>query len=104
MLETHAAKRLEIIIEAPLQARLTRALEKAGAPGYTVLPVFGGFGSSGPWTRDGQVSRASGMVAVVCIVAPEKTEALLEAAYRLLEHQIGVLSIADCEIVRKERF
>ncbi len=103
-METHAAKRIEIIIEAPMQTRLTRVLEEAGAPGYTVLPVFGGFGRSGSWSREGQVSRAAGMVAVICIVAPEKAEPLLEAAYRVLERQIGIVSITDCEVVRKERF
>ena len=46
-METHKAKRVEIIIEAPLERRLTGALKKAGVTGYTVLPVRGGSGGLG---------------------------------------------------------
>ncbi len=104
MIETHKAKRVEIIIEAPLLERLERALIEAGATGYTVLPVFGGHGRSGPWSREGQVSGAEGMAAVVCISRPERVEALLEAAHAVLARHIGVVAISECDVVRKERF
>ena len=57
-MQTHKAKRVEIIIEAPMEGRLTAALEKAGVTGFTVLPVLGGSGRSGRWTREGQVGRS----------------------------------------------
>ena len=63
-MQTHKAKRVEIIIEAPMEGRLTAALAGAGVTGFTVLPVLGGSGRSGRWTREGQVGR-SGMVSVV---------------------------------------
>ena len=44
----HPAKRVEIIIEAVMERRLTAALERAGVTGFTVLPVQGGGGRSGP--------------------------------------------------------
>jgi hypothetical protein len=44
------------------------------------------------------------MVSVVCIVAPERLDGLLEAAFRVVERHIGVLSVADCEVLRPERF
>ena len=103
-METHTAKRIEIIIEAPMERRLTAALDEAGATGYTILPVLGGSGRSGPWTRDGQVSRAGGMVAFVCIVAPDRVDALLSAAFAVVERHIGVVSVTDCQIVRPDRF
>ena len=103
-MQTHAAKRVEIIIEAPLLGRLTDALERAGVTGYTVLPVLGGHGRSGPWTRDGQVGVADGMAAVICIATPERVAVLVEAAYAVVERHIGVVSITDCEVVRKDRF
>ena len=71
-MQTHAAKRVEIIIEAPMERRLTDALQKAGVTGYTVLPVRGGSGRSGPWSRAGQVSPAGGMVAVVCLIGEDR--------------------------------
>ena len=103
-MDTHQAKRIEIIIEAPLERRLTKALSDAGVTGFTVLPVLGGSGRSGRWSREGQVSSAGGMVAVVCLIAPERLDALLDAAFAVVERHIGVVSITDCEILRAERF
>ena len=79
-MQTHTAKRVEIVIEAPLERRLTEALTGAGVTGYTVLPVLGGSGRSGLWSREGQVGRAGGMVAVICLIRPDRLEGLLEAA------------------------
>ena len=102
-MQTHKAKRVEIIIEAPMEGRLTAELEKAGVTGFTVLPVLGGSGRSGRWTREGQVGR-SGMVAVVCLIRPERLDALLEAAYAVVEGHIGVIGVTDAEVLRAERF
>lgn len=102
-MQTHRAKRVEIIIEAPMEGRLTEALKKAGVTGFTVLPVLGGSGRSGHWTREGQVGR-SGMVAVICIVRPDRVDALLDAAFKVVERHIGVVSLTDCEVLRAERF
>lgn len=103
-MQTHQAKRVEIIIEAPMQRRLEDALARAGFSGYTILPVIGGNGRSGPWSREGQVSLAGGLVAVICIVAPDKKDRLLDAAFAVLERHIGVVSVSDCEVLRAERF
>ncbi len=102
-MQTHQAKRVEIIIEAPMERRLTETLIKAGVTGFTVLPVLGGSGRSGHWSREGQVGR-SGMVAVICIVRPERVDALLEAAFKVVERHIGVVSVSDCQVLRAERF
>jgi nitrogen regulatory protein PII len=103
-MQTHTAKRVEIVIEAPLERRLTEALTEAGVTGYTVLPVHGGSGRSGRWTRDGQVSRVGGMVAVVCLIRPERLDELLEAAFAVVEAHIGIVSVTDAQILRAERF
>ena len=102
-MEMHAAKRVEIIIEAVMEARLTAALRGAGVSGYTVLPVMGGAGRSGEWSREGQIGR-SGMVAVVCLIRPERLDGLLEAAFAVVERHIGVVSISDAQVLRAERF
>ena len=103
-METHTAKRVEIMIEAPMEQRLTRALVEAGVTGFTVLPVLGGSGRSGRWSREGQVSRAGGMVAVVCLIRPDRIDGLLEAALGVVDRHIGVISITDAEVLRVERF
>ena len=103
-MQTHNAKRVEIIIEAPLEGRLTKALRDSGVTGYTVLPVRGGSGRSGAWTRSGQVSTAGGMVAVVCLIRPDRLDTLLNAAFAVVEPHIGVVSITDAQVLRAERF
>jgi nitrogen regulatory protein PII len=102
-MQMHPAKRVEIIIEAPMEARLSEALIKAGVTGFTVLPVLGGSGRSGHWTREGQVGR-SGMVAVVCLIRPERVDSLLDAAFAVVERHIGVVSVTDAQVMRAERF
>jgi len=103
-MQTHRAKRVEIIIEAPMERRLADAILAAGITGFTVLPVLGGSGRSGRWSREGQVGAAGGMAAFVCIVRPERVDALLEAAFAVLKSHIGVVSVTDCEVLRAERF
>ncbi|PXW68623.1 nitrogen regulatory protein P-II family [Loktanella sp. PT4BL] len=102
-MQTHTAKRVEIVIEAPLENRLTKALTDAGVTGFTILPVLGGSGRSGVWTREGQVGRA-GMVSVVCLIKPERLDGLLDAAFSVVEKHIGVVSITDAQVLRAERF
>ncbi|MBS8262037.1 DUF3240 domain-containing protein [Roseibium polysiphoniae] len=103
-METSIAKRVEIIIESPMESRLTDALSEAGVTGYTVLPVLGGSGRSGRWSREGQVSRAGGMVAVICIIREELLNGLLDAAFKVVQRHIGVVSVTDCQVLRTERF
>jgi len=103
-MQTHKAKRVEITIEAPMERRLTQALDAAGIAGYTLLPVLGGSGRSGAWSREGQVSRAGGMVMLVCIVREERLDVLLQAAFNMLERHIGVVCVTDCDVLRAERF
>lgn len=102
-MDTHQAKRVEIVIEAPMERRLTDALTAAGVTGYTVLPVYGGSGKSGQWTREGQVGRA-GMVAVIALIRPERLDTLLDAIFKVVERHIGVVSITDAQVLRAERF
>ncbi len=102
-MQMHTAKRVEIVIERPLESRLTDALNEAGVTGYTIVPVRGGSGRSGPWTREGQVGRA-GMSLIVCLIRPERLDSLLEAAFAVVERHIGVVSVTDAQVLRAERF
>jgi len=103
-MKVHRAKRVEITIEAVMERRLTEALERVDVTGFTILPVSGGSGRSGKWSREGQVSRAAGMINVVCIIRPERLNILLDAAFDILDRHIGVVNVTDCEVLRAERF
>jgi len=101
---THPAKRVEITIEAPMQRRLTRLLLEAGITGFTILPVLGGSGRSGHWTREGQVTSAGGMISVICIIRSDRLDTLLDAVFPMVDSHIGVVSVVDCQVMRAERF
>ncbi|MGB0410203.1 MAG: P-II family nitrogen regulator [Pikeienuella sp.] len=103
-MQMHNAKRIEIIIEQIMERRLTDVLTAAGVTGFTVLPVRGGSGRSGPWARSGQISRAEGMSAVVCLVHPDKLNGVLEAFFPVLERHIGIVNVSDVQVVRAELF
>ncbi|WP_299202956.1 transcriptional regulator [uncultured Tateyamaria sp.] len=103
-MQTHKAKRVAIIIEQVMQSRLTDAMADAGVTGWTILPVLGGSGQSGTWSREGQVSRGTGMVQVICVIRPERLDALLDAAFTVVERHIGIVTVGDCEVLRAERF
>lgn len=103
-MQTHEARRVEIIIEAPMEERLVRAVEAAGISGYTILPVLGGSGRSGAWSREGEVSRAGGMIAMICIIQPQRLDPLLEAVLPVLSNHIGVVSVTECAVLRAQRF
>lgn len=103
-MQTHNAKRVEIMIEAVMLRRLTEALESADVTGWSVLPVLGGSGRSGAWSREGQIGRGTGMVQVICLIRPEKLDPLLDAAFKVVERHIGVISVTDTKVLRAERF
>ena len=103
-MQTHQKKRIEIIIEAPLQKRLLDLLNRYEVKGYTVLPVAAGGGIETSWQRGGQVSAAGQMVMVVCIVDPGQAETIVEGVYGLLTRQHGIVSLSDVEVIRGERF
>lgn len=103
-MQTHQAKRVAIIIEAPMLRRLTDVIDAAGVSGYSILPVIGGSGRSGSWTSAGSVGRAGGMMQVVCIIRPDRLDDLLEQIFSVVERHIGVVTVMDCEVLRAERF
>ena len=99
-MELQDTKRVEIIIEAPLERRLTEAMQAVDVTGYTVLPVLGGSGKSGAWSREGQVSRTSGIVSVVCLINPDQLDTLLTAVIPVVEPHVGAVSITDAKVLR----
>jgi nitrogen regulatory protein PII len=56
-LPTHAKKKLEIIIEAPMLNRLLDLLDRLAVTGYTVVPAIAGRGRDGSW-REGNLTDA----------------------------------------------
>lgn len=103
-MDMYDAKRIEIMIEQIMERRLTDLLIEAGVKGFSVLPVRGGSGRSGLWSRQGQVGRAEGLSCVVCLIQPDRLDALLEAIFPVLDRHIGVVNVTDAKVLRAELF
>ena len=103
-LVTYPKKRIEIIVEAPALSRVLKALDGTGVLGYTVVPALAGRGLGGQWTRDDSFNNASHMVSVVCIVDESLAEMAVTAVYAVVSAQIGILSVSDVSVMRKEHF
>ncbi|MBB98571.1 MAG: transcriptional regulator [Rhodobacteraceae bacterium] len=103
-MQTYAKKRLEIIVEAPIQERLTALLDRLAVTGYTVLPALAGRGRSGEWSREGLVGGAGRMIVIVCLLDAERVDEVLEAVFSMVSRRTGIVSICDVQVVRPEHF
>lgn len=101
---TTAMRRLELIIERMALKRACNILEEAGLTGYTISSAMAGYGSSGHWMRDGDISNTQDMVIIVTIGSAETVERALKDLHRLIDAHIGILSVGDVEVLRPKRF
>ena len=104
-MQTHLKTRIDIVIESAAVPRLAHLLDaEESVHGYTVLPVHGGSGEQGYWTRDGQVSAADGMMLVMCILDTQHKDVVLNQVYEFVENRAGIITLSEVEVVRKDRF
>lgn len=103
-MQTYPKKRIDIVVEAPLLARVIELLDAQGVGGYTVLPALAGRGSGGVWHRDGLVGRAGAAVTIFCILDANKVDDVLEPLFRLVSRQIGIVSVSDVQVIRPDHF
>jgi hypothetical protein len=104
-MQTHTKTRIDIVIEQAAVARLARLLDtERSVHGYTVLPVHGGSGEHGLWTRDGLISEADGMMLVMCILDSQNKDAVLKRVYAFVENRAGIITVSEVEVVRPDRF
>lgn len=103
-MEMHRKKRIEILLEAPAQKRLTDLLDRLDVTGYTVLPVIGGKGHHGVWSREGLPSAAGAMVSVAVIAAEERLDEVLVPVFELVRRHIGIVTVSDVTVIRGDRF
>ena len=102
-MQTHPKKKLELIVEKPITQRLLDLLDGMDVTGYTVLPAIAGRGQDGAW-EEGQITAASHMVQIVCVLDEAKLEEVLPAAFEALRPQIGIVYVSDVAVVREAHF
>ena len=92
------------MVEAPLLNRMISILEAQGVGGYTVVPAIAGKGKSGSWHRDGQVGRVGAVLQIFCIVDESRVDDVLDAIFKLVSRQIGIVAVSDVQVIRPEHF
>lgn len=98
---THPMTLVTIICEALARAPVTRAVEAAGAHGYTLFPVEGR-GSAGE--RPGDIAEFSN-IQVEVILQPEAADRLLEHLQRELFPLYAMVAHAsDIRVLRPRKF
>lgn len=103
-MQTYPKKRIDIMVEAPLMKRVLGLLDQSGVSGYTVLPALAGRGIDGSWHRDGLVGRVGAVVQIFCILDEERVDAVIEPLFALVSRQIGIVTISDVQVIRKDHF
>jgi nitrogen regulatory protein PII len=104
MTKYHAKKRIDIVVEAPLLRTIVSTLDRAGVPGYSVLPIVEGRGAQNAWHSQGQVGDATNMMAVLCIVDAAQADEVMDAVFAALQDRIGFITMSDVVVFRPERF
>ena len=103
MVELHAKKKLEIIVEAPIVGRVLRVLERDGAGGYTVLRCLAGSGHDGAW-QQGDVSDAVDKRLIVVIADADTAQAMIDDLGDIMRRYSAILYLSDVQVMRPEHF
>ena len=102
-MKTFRKKRLEIVIEHPLERRVLALLDEQGVSGYTVMPALAGRGHRGAW-RQGLSSGAEEKVMIMAVLDEKKAPAIIKAIYDLVGEYVGILLLTDVEVLRPDHF
>ncbi len=103
MVELVRRKRIDILVDAPLSEWLAEVAASVGIAHHTLLPVHSGKGLSGAW-RDEDVSGALAKRMFIAIANDAKVQALIDALAPHLSSYGLVVTIADVDVVRGDRF
>ncbi|MEM7670506.1 MAG: transcriptional regulator [Pseudomonadota bacterium] len=103
-METHAKLRVDILIEAPLRARLAALLDEHDVSGYTVFAALGGRGIEGDWSRNGQITDIGQMLLFTCILDQSRCDSLLDALYDDFSSHIGYVTTSNVDVIRRDKF
>lgn len=104
MIKYHLKKRVDIIVEAPMMRAVIDKINRAGVPGYSVLPIIEGRGMDNSWNSQGQISDTTNMIAILCVVDEAQADDVVETVLSTIRDRIGFVTISDVYVVRPERF
>lgn len=103
-MKTHARKQMTVICEAPVVHRITRVLDRVPVSGYTLFDAISGKGSEGGWSSDRIIGDAGRMVMIVSVMSHDQAEIAIDRIYEAIEPQMGIVTLADVDVLRPDRF
>ncbi len=103
MVATVKRKRIEILVDNPLVPKIVNYVKKVDISGWSVIKIASGGGRDGRWQQD-EVSGAAAKSIILLIANEEKANQLTDALAPLLDSYSLLLTVANVEVVRGDRF
>ncbi|HRE61528.1 MAG TPA: DUF190 domain-containing protein [Micropepsaceae bacterium] len=102
-MQRHQRKKLEVTIAESYVGRIADLLERHGVTGFTVLHAWMGRGSGGEW-RDTGLTKAEQHVVLSAILSANAADHVMEDLKQFFTLHHGIVTLADVEVIRGERF
>jgi len=103
-METFTRIRMDILVEAPLKARVAKLLDEEGVSGYTIFSALGGRGADDLWSRAGHITDVGQMLMFICILDADRREPILNRLNAQYADQIGFVTTSDVQVIRPTKF
>ncbi|WP_341703710.1 hypothetical protein [Ferrovibrio sp.] len=99
----HPRKKIEIIVESPLQRAVLDWLGQQGVKGWSLLPRVIGGGEHGERSGD-DITRAFDNVMIVAVAAEPVAREVLDQFHQRFTNAVAIVYISDVEVARPGRF
>lgn len=93
-------KRIEIVLEQTLSAKLEGLLSSLNADAYTVIPEAGGLGERGYRRADEVTGTSSNCIFIIAVHDEQLVEKIIEAIRPMLSLSGGVCIVSDAFFVQ----
>lgn len=103
MVATVQRKRIEILVDTPLVPKIIGYAKQVDISGWSVIKIASGGGRDGRWQHD-EITGAASKSIILMIANQEKAGQLTDALAPLLDSHSLLLTIANVEVVRGDRF
>lgn len=92
-------KRIEIVIERPLERRLSQLLDALGVAGYTVIPRASGQGDHGRRRADDPTGTDTNCVFIIIIDDDDLLARIIAELPPLLSRFGGICTVSDALLI-----
>ncbi len=103
MVATVQRKRIEILVDTPLVPKIIGYAKQVDISGWSVIKIASGGGRDGRWHHD-EITGAAAKSIILMIANEEKAGQLTDALAPLLDSHSLLLTVANVEVVRGDRF